>query len=120
MAAGVAGARDAWSASPAWLRWLLAYVAAVGGAAIAGAISPLGVGNALFLVGALVIVSSLAFIRLGGETVKRVHRAQDGTIVNKERVLAPERRSQISLGVKVFLFGLAVWAWLALAAVLNV
>lgn len=104
--------RERWMARPRWQRWLGAYAAIVLAALLVGVVTPLGAGNAWFIAGALVILASLGFIRLGSHRKAIVHRDLDGRRLFKEHVISEERETQIQLGVRLFLLGLAVWALL--------
>ncbi|HET6405047.1 MAG TPA: hypothetical protein VFH78_10405 [Candidatus Thermoplasmatota archaeon] len=99
----------AWQRVPPWARWPLAYVALASLAALVGW-RTVGVGDALFAAGALAILASIPFVGLGGERRFRVLRGLFGQPIALEERDPAERRRQISLGMKVFLLGLALWA----------
>lgn len=110
--------RPAWQRVPPWARWPLLYLALLASGSLAGWLT-IGVGNALFVVGALVILASVGFVGFGGESRFRVIRNLFGHPVGVEETDPEKRRRQISTGMKVFLLGLALWAplaWLALRA----
>lgn len=98
-----------WQRAPSWSRWSLLYVAITGAAALVGRLT-IGVGNAMFIAGALAILSSVGFIRLGGERGLHVVRDLFGRPVALEEQEPDTRRAQISTGLKIFLLGLALWA----------
>ena len=107
-------ARAAWSRAPAWARWALAYLAAAGLCALAGALTPLQPGGGLFLGGAAAVLVAAALLRTGGERKVVTLRAPDGTPLRREPVDPERRRKEIRLGVGVFLLGLGLWALIPL------
>lgn len=84
-----------------------------------GALTPLVVGDALFLAGAVVILVSLGRIRLGGARKKVIHRDLQGRRLFTEMVVAPERAQEIRQGLALFALGLALWAPLPVLYILS-
>jgi hypothetical protein len=78
-------------------------------------VSPAG-GNVAFVVGALLILSSVFFIGLGGERRYRVVRSMMGVPISKDPIEPEKRQRQISIGVRIFVLGLAIWAPLVVLA----
>lgn len=101
---------------PAPARWALAYAALLALASAVGALTPLGVGNAIFVAGACAVLASLAFIRLGGE---RTRAGRDITGAPLWTVDPDARRAEIRRGLRIFLLGVALWAALGLAGLLR-
>lgn len=92
-----------------WLRWPVAYALILGAASLVGWLS-FGVGNAIFLAGALVILSSIGFVGIGSDSRFKLVRNMIGFPVALEKVDPEKRRHEISTGMKVFLLGIALWA----------
>lgn len=89
--------------------WPLLYAGILAFAIVVGSFT-LGVGNALFIAGAVVILVSVGFVGAGGETRVKIVRNTVGIPVTVEKVDPVKRQVQISTGMKVFLLGLALWA----------
>lgn len=101
-------ALERWAAWPWWLRWPALYLVAAMLASAVGA-ATFGVGNALFVAGALLILASLGFLRTGGARSVVVSRDIQGRKV-KELVPKEKRDREIARGVALFLVGVALWA----------
>lgn len=97
---------------PRWAKGLVAYVALVALGALVGALTPLRAGEVVFVLGALVILYSLTFIRLGGPltVISRPLRGKPVWGVDPER-----RGRELRDGFAVFALGAALWATLAVA-----
>ena len=108
--------REAWRDQPVWVRWLLSYGVVGLASAGVGAVTPLGVGNATFLVGAAFVLASAFYLRTGGQRMTITVRAPDGTPLRREPVDPVARAHEIRRGVFLFLLGLALWTPLAVQA----
>jgi hypothetical protein len=95
---------DAW---PAWAKWLAAFAAMLSFSALAGFVTPLGVGNAVFLAGAACILGSLLFIRLGGPKALVGRELKGKPVFGFD---SAARREELRRGVGLFLLGAAMWA----------
>ena len=115
----VEGLRERWAARPRWQRWLLTYAALAALGLVVGLATPLGTGNSWFIEGALVMLYSLSFIRLGSHRRTIVHRDIQGRRLFKEEIIDEKRETEIRRGVKVFAMGMALWALLALDVVVR-
>lgn len=96
----------AWAGAWVW-------VGACAGALLLSAVLALTTGwggDVAFILGALVILASVGFIGTGGETRFRIIRNMFGTPVAVEQHDPEKRRRELSMGVKVFLLGLSLWA----------
>lgn len=91
------------------LFWPLLYAVTLSVSALLG-YATFGVGNAVFVAGALAILASVGFVGAGGETRIKIVRNITGFPVTLEKVDPVKRQAQISTGMKVFLLGLALWA----------
>ena len=107
-----------WRAWPAWARYGSLYLASLALALLLGLHPSLGWGNALFLAGAVWILASTTQIRAGGHRKTLTHRDIQGRPLFKEKIVSPERETQIQRGVRMFLVGIALWA--PLLALLHV
>lgn len=67
-------------------------------------------GNLAFVAGALLIVSSVFFIGIGGERRFRTVRNLFGVPIAADPIEPEKRQRQIATGVKVFLLGASLWA----------
>lgn len=105
-------ARARWAALPGWQRWLVVYAALALSATLVGLATPMHVGTAFFLVGAIVMLVSLSKIRLGGHRATITQRDIQGRPLFKEKTILPERENDIREGIGIFLLGLALWVWL--------
>ena len=110
----VDAARARWAALAGWQRWLAAYAVLALLAALVGLATPMHVGTAFFLTGAVVVLVSLSKIRLGGHRKTITQRDIQGRPIFKETTVVPERERDIREGIGVFLLGLALWAPLPL------
>jgi hypothetical protein len=115
----IAAARARWAALPAPARWPLAFLALLAASALVGRLS-VGVGNAVFLAGALLVLGSLLFIRHGGRRKVVVARAPDGKPLRRELVPDDVRAGEVRRGVALFLLGIALWAALLLPRAFGV
>lgn len=95
--------------------WPAACLGALALSTLLALLSPAG-GNAAFVAGAVVILVSIGFVGFGGSTRFRIVRGLFGDPVAVERQDPTKRAREISLGLKIFLVGVALWAPLAFLA----
>lgn len=94
---------------PRPLQLAAALCAALALALVVGGLTQLGIGNAVFIEGALLILASIGFVRLGGERTL-VARDIDG---RPQWGIAPEkRRREVRRGLTLLGLGLTLWALL--------
>lgn len=101
-----------WADLPGPARWLIAFAGLLAGPALVGWLTPLGPGNAVFLTGAIAILASLAFVRLGGDhtVVGRSLKGEPQWGVDQEK-----RAREIQTGLAIFALGVALWGVLLVA-----
>ena len=89
------------------LRWLAAFGVVAAASALVGALTPLGVGGALFVAGAVAVFASIGFVRLGGAKTL-VGRTPGGVPIFGDDPAKRER--ELRMGIGVFVLALALWA----------
>lgn len=105
---------ERWWNAPWWARYPALY-AALTLLSIALGWPTIGIGNAMFLAGATLILTSLLYVRTGGTRKIVVERDRTGR-PRRELLPAQRREQEIQRGIGLFLTGLALWAPLAMQA----
>lgn len=103
-----------WWALPWWGRWPSLYATLVALCALVGW-PTIGLGTSMFLIGAILMLVSLPFIRTGGARRRIVARDLAGR-AQREFVPREAREREIQSGIGLFLTGLALWIPLLLRA----
>lgn len=111
-------ARERILALPAWARWGALYAAALAASALLALLTPLTLGDGVFVAGGALILASVTQVRLGGPRREVVGRTPDGVAIRRE--VEPEKRErELRRGMGLFLVGVALWLTLGAAVWLR-